>query len=354
MTQYWYQTDIFWVIVKIVILLAVMMTGAAYYTLAERRWAGFFQDRLGPNRAGPWGLFQPLADGIKFILKMETFPRNVDIVLFLIAPIISLSTALLLWAAIPFTPDFPLTGKVAEITGQESFALQVANPNSGILYMFAVSSLAVYSILLAGWSSNNKYSLLASVRSTAQMVSYELSLGLSVIPVIIMTGSLDLYKITEAQNNVWYFFTIPGFIAFWIFLISIFAETNRMPFDLAEAESELIVGYHTEYGGFKFAFFMVSEYMNLITLSLLTAILFFGGWSVPDFIPAELREKWWMHVAGIGFFLVKAMFFVFLFVWIRWTVPRFRYDQLMNIGWKVLLPMSIFTVFLAGIYAYLK
>ncbi len=350
----WYQTEIFWVIVKVAVILFVILTGGAYYTLAERRWAAFFQMRLGPNRAGFWGLLQPLADGIKFILKMETFPRNADLFLFMLAPVISTVTSLMLWGAIPFTPIIELPEAAQKITGSKSFILQVSNPNAGVLYMFAVSSLAVYGILIAGWSSNNKYSLLASVRSTAQMISYELSLGLSIIPIILMTGSLDLYTIIETQKNSWFLFTLPGFLAFWIFLVSIFAESNRMPFDLAEAESELIVGYHTEYGGFKFAFFMISEYMNLITLSLLAAILFLGGWTLPDFISSAISNVWLQHAAGIGLFLLKAFFFVFLFVWVRWSVPRFRYDQLMDIGWKVMLPASLVIVFIAGIYVYLK
>ncbi len=350
----WYQTEIFWVIVKVAVILFVMLTGGAYYTLAERRWAAFFQMRLGPNRAGFWGLFQPLADGIKFILKMETFPRNADLFLFMLAPAISTVTSLMLWGAIPFTPLIELSEAAQKNTGSEFFILQVSNPNAGILYMFAISSLAVYGILLAGWSSNNKYSLLASVRSTAQMISYELSLGLSIIPIILMTGSLDLYTIIETQKNNWFLFTLPGFLAFWVFLVSIFAESNRMPFDLAEAESELIVGYHTEYGGFKFAFFMISEYMNLITLSLLTTILFLGGWTLPDFISSAISNVGLQHAAGIGLFLLKAFIFVFLFVWVRWSVPRFRYDQLMDIGWKVMLPASLMVVFIAGIYVYLK
>lgn len=353
MNEMWYHSEVFWVLIKIVAIFFVLITGAAYYTLMERKWAGYFQDRYGPNRAGLWGIFQPLADGIKFLTKQETLPRNIDLYLFLMAPIISMVTAVLLWSAVPFTPTFS-SETIKQVTGNEEFIAQVTNPNSGILFIFAVSSLAVYGILLAGWSSNNKYSLLGSVRSTAQMISYELSLGMSVIAIVLMTGHLDLYKIIEAQAGGWFFFTIPGFLAFWIFIVSIFAETNRLPFDLAEAESELVVGFHTEYGAFKFALFFVAEYMNMITLSFLTALLFFGGWNIPFFIPEAVHAEWWAKLVGVGFFVLKALFFVFLFVWVRWSLPRFRYDHLMNIGWKALLPSALVTVFISGVYVYLK
>lgn len=348
----WYQTEVFWTLIKIALIFFILITGAAYYTLMERKWAGYFQDRYGPNRAGFWGIFQPLADGVKFLTKQETIPKNVDVVLFLIAPIISVTTAVMLWAVIPFTPEIAVSPETSELLGKDTFILQVTNVNSGILYIFAISSLAVYGIMLAGWSSNNKYSLMGSVRSTAQMISYELSLGMSVISVIIMTGHLDMVKIIEAQSAGWFLFTIPGFLAFWIFLIAIFAETNRLPFDLAEAESELVVGFHTEYGAFKFALFFIAEYMNMITLSFLIAILFLGGWNVPGFIAPLVSGAWWGPLVGVGFFVLKALFFVFFFVWVRWSLPRFRYDQLMNLGWKYLLPGALIQIFVAGLYAY--
>ncbi len=328
-----------------------MITSAAYYTLMERKWAGYFQDRYGPNRAGFGGIFQPLADGVKFLMKQETIPRNVDVYLFLLAPAISVVTAILLWGSIPFTPVFNLP---FEVLGKKEISLQVANVNTGILLIFAISSLSVYGILLAGWSSNNKYSLIGSVRASAQMISYELSLGLSVVGVILMTGHLDLNEIIFAQKNGWFLFTIPGFLAFFIFLVSIFAETNRLPFDLAEAESELIVGFHTEYGAFKFALFFIAEYMNMITLSFLISILFLGGWNTPVFVDNILGVHWWTPLFGTILLVFKALFFIFFFVWVRWTLPRFRYDQLMNLGWKYLLPLSLFQVFLSGVYVWLE
>ena len=345
----WYQADWFWTVIKIALLFFFMITGAAYYTLMERKWAGYFQDRYGPNRAGLWGVFQPLADGIKFLTKMETIPRNADVVLFLMAPVISATTAVLLWATIPFTPVIQLP---FEVLGRREVALQVTNVNSGILFLFAVSSLTVYGILLAGWSSNNKYSLLGSVRASAQMISYELSLGLSIIGIILMTGHLDLNSIILAQKDGWFLFTIPGFLAFFIFLVSVFAETNRLPFDLSEAESELVVGFHTEYGAFKFALFFIAEYMNMITLSFLTAILFLGGWNTPAFLEGYFIGEWWRPLIGVGFFVLKAGSIIFLFVWVRWSLPRFRYDQLMNLGWKYLLPLSLFQIFMAGLYVW--
>ncbi|MDH5716151.1 MAG: NADH-quinone oxidoreductase subunit NuoH [Spirochaetia bacterium] len=348
----WYESEIIWVLIKILLLFFVIITGAGYYTLMERKGAGYFQLRYGPNRAGIFGIFQPLADGIKFLLKQETLPKNVDIYLFLAAPAISVITAVLLWSSIPFTPLIKLP---VEVLGKSEVNLQVLNPNSGLLFLFAISSLSVYGILLAGWSSNNKYSLLGAVRSTAQMISYELSLSLSIIGVILMTGHLDIYRIVEAQSKYgWFLLTIPGFLSFFIFIVSVFAETNRLPFDLAEAESELIVGYHTEYGAFKFALFMVAEYINLITISFLTALLFFGGWNVPFFLREMLEGLWWGPLVGVLFFVVKGLFFAFLFIWVRWSLPRFRYDQLMNIGWKYLLPLAIFQIFLSGIYLYIK
>ena len=345
----WYQTDWFWTIIKIALLFFLIITGAAYYTLMERKWAGYFQDRYGPNRAGFWGILQPLADGVKFLMKQETIPRNVDVYLFLLAPVISTTAAVLLWGSVPFTPVIHLP---FEFLGRTEVSLQVANLNTGILFIFAISSLAVYGVLLAGWSSNNKYSLLGSVRASAQMISYELSLSLSVVGVILMTGHLNLNEIILAQKDNWFLFTVPGFLSFFIFLIAIFAETNRLPFDLAEAESELVVGFHTEYGAFKFALFFIAEYMNMITLSFLISILFLGGWNTPLFIENLMGGHWLTPLVGSGLLVLKALFFVFFFVWVRWSLPRFRYDQLMNLGWKYLVPLALFQVFMAGAYVW--
>ncbi|MBV6494469.1 MAG: NADH-quinone oxidoreductase subunit H [Turneriella sp.] len=349
----WYQSEIFWTLIKIIILFGAMITGAAYYTLLERKWAGYIQDRYGPNRAGLWGILQPLADGIKFITKQETIPRHADKWIFILAPAISMTAAIMLWAAIPFSPvvkDIPEFLKTA--TGNRDFVFQVMNPPSGLLYMSAIASLSVYGIMLAGWSSNNKYSLLGAVRSTAQMISYELALMLSLAAVVILAGSLDLSQIVAAQKSRWFIATLPGAIAFLVFLIAMFAETNRLPFDLAEAESELVTGFHTEYGAFKFALFFIAEYMNMITLSLLAALLFFGGYNIPAFFPEVVKTAWYSPIVGSLLFFLKAFLFVFLFVWVRWSLPRFRYDQLMNLGWRRLVPLAMVNLLIAGFWVY--
>jgi NADH-quinone oxidoreductase subunit H len=333
--------------IKIFALFFVILTGVAYYTLAERKFAGFIQDRPGPNRAGPFGIFQPLADGIKFISKEEIFPKNVSKGMYLLAPTISMTCAILAWAVIPFGGTLPAPVWLTQLTGVTAIDLQVANPDSGVLYMLAVSSFAVYGIMIAGWSSNNKYSLLGGVRSTAQMISYELPMGLSIVVIVIMSGSLRLTDITEAQKDLWNIMTPPGFIAFFIYVTAMFAETNRLPFDLAEAESELVVGFHTEYGAFKFAMFFLAEYMNMITMSCLTTLLFFGGYNVPFGIGKGAEYEAFI---GLGFFIAKVLFFAFLFIWVRWTLPRFRYDQLMRIGWKKMIPWGLFAVMFASIY----
>jgi NADH-quinone oxidoreductase subunit H len=333
--------------IKILALFFVILTGVAYYTLAERKFAGFIQDRPGPNRAGPFGIFQPLADGIKFIAKEEIFPKNVSKGLYLLAPTISMTCAILAWAVIPFGGTMPAPAWLTQLTGVTTIDLQVANPDSGVLYMLAVSSLAVYGIMIAGWASNNKYSLLGGVRATAQMISYELPMGLSIVVVVIMTGSLKLTDISVAQKDMWNFFTPPGFVAFFIYVTAMFAETNRNPFDLAEAESELVVGFHTEYGAFKFALFFLAEYMNMITMSCLTALLFFGGYNIPFGIGKGGEHE---ALIGLAFFIGKVLFFAFLFVWVRWTLPRFRYDQLMRIGWKKMIPWGLFAVMFASVY----
>ncbi len=349
----WYHSEILWVAIKIVVLFGAMMTGAAYYTLLERKWAGYIQDRYGPNRAGIWGLLQPLADGIKFMTKQETIPRNADAWIFVLAPALSMTTAIMLWAAIPFTPVFhQVPDFVTAATGKKDFVFQIMNPGGGLLYMSAVASLAVYGIMLAGWSSNNKYALLGSVRSTAQMISYELALALSLAAIVVLAGSLDLTQIIKAQESRWFIATPPGAIAFSIFLVTMFAETNRLPFDLAEAESELVVGFHTEYGAFKFALFFIAEYMNMITLSLLAALLFFGGYNIPGFMAQAVKLAWYGPLVGAAFFFAKAFVFVFLFVWVRWSVPRFRYDQLMNLGWKKLVPLAMANLLVAGVWVY--
>ncbi|MCG6152201.1 NADH-quinone oxidoreductase subunit NuoH [Leptospira bandrabouensis] len=333
--------------IKILSLFFIILTGVAYYTLAERKFAGFIQDRPGPNRAGIFGLFQPLADGIKFIAKEEIFPKNVSKGMYLLAPTISMTCAIMAWAVIPFGGSLPAPEWLMALTGVTTIDLQIANPDSGVLYMLAISSLSVYGIMIAGWSSNNKYSLLGGVRSTAQMISYELPMGLSIVVIVIMTGSLKLTDISDSQKEMWNILSPPGFVAFFIYVTAMFAETNRLPFDLAEAESELVVGFHTEYGAFKFALFFLAEYMNMITMSCLTTLLFFGGYNVPFQLGAGSPYQ---AFYGLGFFILKVLFFAFLFIWVRWTLPRFRYDQLMKLGWKKMIPWGLFAVMFAAIY----
>lgn len=337
---------------KTILFFIIILTGCAYYTLAERKFAGFIQDRPGPNRAGLFGLFQPLADGIKFLTKEEIIPAKVSKGMYLLAPTISMTCAIVLWAVVPLGGTVPVPEALVPILGMETIDLVIANPDSGILVLMAISGLAVYGIMIAGWASNNKYSLMGGIRATAQMISYELPLGLSLVTIVVLSGSLRLTDINDAQQGLWNIFTPPGFIGFFVFLVAIFAETNRLPFDLAEAESELVVGFHTEYGAFKFALFFLAEYMNMITMSMVTSLLFFGGYNVPFGI---LEGSPYQSLLGIAFYLAKVLFFAFFFIWVRWTVPRFRYDQLMRIGWKNLIPWSLFNVFLAAVYVmYIK
>lgn len=337
---------LFWLL-KSGLFFFILITACAYYTLAERKVAGFIQDRKGPNRAGFWGLLQPLADGIKFLTKEEVFPVQVNKVMYLIAPAISMTCAIMAWSVVPLGGQIPLPSWIQNQTGLTFLDLQIANPDTGILFLFAISSLAVYGIIIAGWASNNKYSLLGAVRSTAQMISYELPLGMSVVSIVILSGSLRLTDISASQVGLWNIFKLPGFIAFCLFVVAMFAETNRLPFDLAEAESELVVGFHTEYGAFKFALFFIAEYMNMITMSCVVTLLFFGGYQVPFGI---LEGNVLQPLFGLAFFLGKVLFFTFLFLWVRWTLPRFRYDQLMSLGWKKLIPWAILNILIASIY----
>ncbi|PJZ59196.1 NADH-quinone oxidoreductase subunit NuoH [Leptospira barantonii] len=337
---------LFWLL-KSGLFFFILITACAYYTLAERRVAGFIQDRKGPNRAGIWGLLQPLADGIKFLTKEEVFPTQVNKVMYLVAPAISMTCAIMAWSVVPLGGQIPLPSWLAEKTGLSFLDLQVANPDTGILFLFAISSLAVYGIIIAGWASNNKYSLLGAIRSTAQMISYELPLGMSVVSIVILTGSLKLSDISASQAGLWNIFKLPGLIAFSLFVVAMFAETNRLPFDLAEAESELVVGFHTEYGAFKFALFFIAEYMNMITMSCVVTLLFFGGYQVPFGL---LEGNVLQPLLGLFLFLGKVLFFAFLFMWVRWTLPRFRYDQLMSLGWKKLIPWAILNIVIASIY----
>ena len=320
-------------VIKMLIGFTVYMVGVALLTLAERKISAWIQDRHGPNRVGPGGLLQPAADGLKNFMKEETYPAQAYKPLFILAPIISFIPALTTWAVIPFGAPLP--------TRWGRIDMVVADLPIGFLFILAISSLGVYGIVIAGWASNNKYALLGGLRSSAQMISYEISLGMSTIPVLLLAGNVTLAAIVEQQAyGGWNVVNLT--IAFFIFLVAAFAETNRLPFDLPEAESELIAGYHTEYSAMKFSLFFIAEYANMVTISALMVTLFFGGWDVP-FTGRDNIGPYsaWLTLLSIGIFLVKLLFFLFLFMWIRWTLPRFRYDQLMSLGWKFMLPLAL-------------
>jgi NADH-quinone oxidoreductase subunit H len=306
----------------------------------ERRVAGLVQDRYGPNRVGPFGLFQTLADGIKLVLKENINPVQVRPIFYLMAPVLAVVPAVMAFAVIPFGPPTTLGGLFSEPQ-----RLQIANLNAGFVFVLAVSSLSVYAVALAGWASNNTFSVLGSLRASAQMISYELAARLAVIAIILLSGSVDLVKIVESQYSLWHIF--PGIIAFLVFLPAIYAETNRTPFDLPEAEAELVVGYHTEYSGIRFGLFFLSEYVNMTTVSALCVLFFFGGWELPFVRWADtglnMDQLWFLPTIC---FALKVCFFLFLFVWVRWTLPRFRYDQLMSLGWKTLVPVAILNIFI--------
>jgi NADH-quinone oxidoreductase subunit H len=329
-------------LLKMVIVFIVYMVGVALLTLAERKISAWIQGRLGPNRVGPGGLLQPAADGLKNIMKEETYPEQANKPLFVLAPAMIFVPALITWAVIPFGAPWDSPW------GRIDMAL--APLPVGFLYILAISSLGVYGIVLAGWSSNNKYSLLGGLRSSAQMVSYEIAMGMSTIPVLLLAGNVALDDVIAQQAALgWNVLTLT--LAFFIFMIAAFAETNRLPFDLPEAESELIAGYHAEYSAMKFSFFFIAEYANMVTASALMATLFFGGWDFPfvawDNTPPHTALK--TAVTALVF-LLKVLFFIFVFMWIRWTLPRFRYDQLMALGWKVLIPLSLaYIVIIAGV-----
>jgi NADH-quinone oxidoreductase subunit H len=320
-------------IIKIMSVFTLVMGGVAFLTLAERRICAWMQDRLGPNRVGPQGLLQPVADGLKNLFKEETLPAQADKVLFMLAPAMSFIPALLTIAVIPFATPLP--------TARGDVPMVVADLPVGFLYILAFSSLGVYGIVLAGWSSNNKYALLGGLRAGAQMISYEIAMGMSVVAVLLLAGNVTLGDvIARQQASTW--FILPLSHAFFIFLVAAFAETNRLPFDLPEAEGELIAGYHTEYSAMKFSMFYIAEYSNMVTASALMTTLFFGGWDIP-FTAWDSTPPWTLlkTLLTLGMFGVKVLFFLFLFIWVRWTLPRFRYDQLMALGWKVMLPLGL-------------
>ena len=336
-------------IIKSVAVIFVLLTAVAYSVWLERKVSARIQNRWGPTRVGPFGLLQPLADGIKFIFKEDLILPQVYKPLYIAAPIIAVVFAITSIAVVPFgnSIDIPAFNVGRWTIGPISTPWQITDVNIGLLIILGITSMGVYGVALAGWASNSKYSLLGGLRASAQMVSYEIALGLSLIPVMIRAGSFSLREIVDAQRHMhWNFFYLPfGTLAFFVYLISAYAETNRTPFDLPEAESELVAGYHTEYSAMKFAMFFMAEYANMVTVACLATLLFFGGWLGPVFGPA-----WLQMLLPVGWFCLKVFFFMFLYVWVRWTLPRFRYDQLMAFGWKVLLPTAIANLIVAALW----
>ena len=327
--------------VVIVVVFALTMLMAMYSTWAERKVAAWLQDRIGPNRAGPLGLFQPLADGLKLFSKEEFFPNTPNKFLFVVGPAIAMSTALMTSAVIPWGDKLHLFGR--------DVLLQATDINIAILYIFGVVSLGVYGIMIGGWASNNKFSLMSSIRAASQMVSYEVAMGLSIIALIMMTGTLSLREISLQQSE-WHWNVLYQPLTFLIFLICSFAELNRTPFDLAECESELIGGYHTEYSSMKMGFYLFAEYANMFISSTILAVLFFGGYNYPGM--GWVLENWGVNIAnviGMAVLFTKLCGFIFFIMWVRWTIPRFRYDQLMHLGWRILIPLAIINIMITGV-----
>jgi NADH-quinone oxidoreductase subunit H len=313
-----------WILLKILLIIAPLMVAVGYLTLVERKVIGYMQDRIGPNRVGPFGLLQPLADGLKLLCKEMIVPTQSNSWLYRFAPIITFMPALAAWAVIPFGPNMIL-----------------ADVNAGLLYLFAMSSLGIYGIIIAGWASNSKYAFYGALRASAQMISYELAMGFALIGVVMAAGSADLNDIIMAQSGgLWHWFFIPLFPLFIVFWIAGVAETNRAPFDVVEGESEIVAGHHVEYSGMRFALFFLAEYANMILISALIATFFMGGWLSPvQGIPG--LEVWLAWVPGIIWLFLKMSMFLFVYLWIRATFPRYRYDQIMRLGWKVFLPITL-------------
>jgi NADH-quinone oxidoreductase subunit H len=333
--------DIIVKFVLIVVIFGISLVVAMYSTYAERKIAAFFQDRVGPNRAGPFGILQPLADGAKMFMKEEIIPTRASGLLFIVGPSLAIMTACIGSAVIPWGQQVTIGSRVID--------LQVTDINVGILYIFGVVSLGVYGVMIGGWASNNKYSLMGAIRAASQNISYEVSMGLSIIALLMVTGTLSLREIAEQQHGGnWNIIYQP--LGFLIFMVCAFAETNRTPFDLPECETELVGGYHTEYSSMKLGFYLFAEYINMFVSSAVMATLYFGGYNYPFMDTVnEAFGPTWGPLFGTAIFFLKIFLFIFFFMWVRWTIPRFRYDQLMNLGWKVLIPLAVANIVLTGI-----
>ncbi len=324
------------ILLKIGVVVGITQGAVAYLILVERKIAAWAQDRIGPNRAGPFGLLQPLADGAKMILKEDVIPKYVSRPLFILAPAIAIIAAMIGFAVVPFGPVGPSSPSVFGDPVEFQIAPAV---DIGILYIFAIGSLGVYGVILAGWSSNNKYSFLGGLRSSAQLISYEIPLGMSILGMVLICGSMDLNAIINWQDkHVWGIVAQP--LGFLLFLVSAFAETNRLPFDLPESEQELVGGFHTEYSAMKFGMFFLGEYLHVITVSYLTVVLFFGGWDIPFLIDQE-HAGWFWALVKAGVMIAKVALMIVFIMWVRWTLPRFRYDTLMDLAWKRMIPLAI-------------
>lgn len=327
-------------LVLIAIIITVSLVVAMYATYGERKVAAWMQDRVGPNRAGPFGLLQPLADGLKLFFKEEIIPNSSNKFLFILGPSLAMLTAMMTCAVVPFGTSININGRIID--------LQVADINIGILYVFGVVSMGVYGIMIGGWASNNKFSLMAALRGASQVISYELAMGISLIALLMLTGSLSLKTIAEQQMHGHWWNIVYQPVGFLIFFVCALAECNRAPFDLSEAESELNMGYHQEYSSMKLGFFLFSEYINMFISSVIMATLFFGGYDIPFVNEANLAPNL-AAILGVLALMAKTLIFIFVFMWIRWTLPRFRYDQLMNLGWKGLIPLALVNMLITAV-----
>jgi NADH-quinone oxidoreductase subunit H len=335
------------ILVKFALVLVVFLISlgiAAYSTYAERKIAAFLQDRIGPDRAGPFGLLQPVADGVKMFMKEEIIPANADKLLFILGPCIMMMTACMTGVVIPWGGNLEINGTL--------YPMQITDLNIGILYVFGIVSIGVYGIMIGGWASNNKYSLMGAIRASSQMISYELAMGLSIIALIMTTGTLSVREIVEQQHGLnWNVFTQP--LGVILFIVCAFAECNRTPFDLPECETELVGGYHTEYSSMKLGFYLFAEYINMFISSAIIASLYFGGYNFPFIDQLGLSPNM-LALVGTIIFFGKIFFFIFFFMWVRWTIPRFRYDQLMHLGWRVMIPLALVNILGTGVYVLVK